>query len=310
MSDIRHASRKVKFDERRSGSVRAPSTVGGSSTTSSGYSSGTAYPEPGYGDQRYNIAALEQSMQKTVTELDDWRTRALDLEDKLRKHENQTKARISALEVSVDTLQEANKDFERNNKSLKKEVESLREDRKDDRKDLEREVKSLKKELESLKADKKELKEKNARLQKKLDKLDSHSEPSSPDSSRPRRSGSDSKRSKEDDQTARLKDRLNKHSSDGSNSDISTSKPPSSSKPPSRGRRPSASGERPYIENWGPGPTATMPVSPNTGIRRPENYTTTAGYTIPVAQSTVSSSVPRSARPSVEYVYPSPPAYR
>lgn len=310
MSDIRHPPRKVKFDERRSGSVRAPSTVGGSSTTSSGYSSGTAYPEPVYGDQRYNIAALEATLQKTVTEVDDWRNRALDAEDELRKCQKESKARISALEVSNDTLEEAKKDLERTIKSLKKELESLREDKKDDRKDLEREAKSLKKDIESLKTEKKELKDKNARLQKKIDKLDSHSEPSSPDSSKPRRSGSDSKRSKEDDQTARLKDRLNKHSSDSSNSEVSASKPPSSSKLPSRGRRPSASGERPYIESWGPGPTATMPVSPNTGIRRPDNYTTTAGYSIPVAQSTVSSSVPRSARPSVEYIYPSTPAYR
>lgn len=302
MSDARDTRRKVRWDDRRSGSSRA-STVGGSSTTSSGYS-GTAYPDP-YADQRYNIAALEETLRETVSELDESKNKVFEAEERLRKHQKEqkeTKARVTALEHANTTLEDDKKDLQREIRALKKELDSLRDDKRDDTKGLEREIKSLGKEIVSLREDKKELKEKNARLQQKVDKLDSRSEPSSPDSSKPRRS--DSKRSKEAEQNARLKERLNKHSGDSSNSETGPSKPPSSSKTPHRSRRGSTTGDRPYVEHWGPGPAATMPVSPNTSsIRRPDNYIVTSGF--PVAPAPAS--VPRSVRPSVEIPYHSSP---
>lgn len=274
--------KNVRWDDKRSGSSRA-STVGGSSTTSSGYS-GTTYPDQ-YTDQRYNIAALEDTLQKTVNELDVWKRQAIEAEEKLRKHQKEskeTKARTIAIQNENETLRDAKADFERDIRSLKKEIESLREDKKD-------------------------LKEKNARLQKKVDKLDSGSEHSSPDSNRPRRS--ESKRSKESDQNERLKERLNKHSGDSSNSEVSSSKPPSSSKGPHRSRRTSISshhGEKPYVESWGPKPTVTSPTSPNTSVPRQSDNYTTSNY--PLSPS----AVPRSAgltRPTVEYTYPTSPYY-
>lgn len=281
MCDTRDARRKVNKvrweTDKRSGSSRA-STVGGSSTTSSGYSGTASYEDP-----RYNIAALQQTLEETVSDLDHWKNKAIDAEEKLlkcQKEQKETEARVSALTHANATLGDDNKELQRQVRALKR----------DNIKDLEREVKSLGEEIESLEVDKKELKEKNARLQKKLDKLDSRSEPSSPDNSKPRRS--DSKRSKEAEQNARLKDRLNKHSGDSLNGETVPSKPPSSSKTPHRSRRTSTSGERPYVENWGP-------ISPNTGsTRRPDNYIAMNGY-----PSTSVSSTPRSMRPSVEIPY-------
>lgn len=289
MSDNRKKS--VRFDDRRSGSSRA-STSGGSSTASS-YSS-TVYPEQ-YSDPRYNIAALEETVRLTLAELDAWKRKAEDAEAKLYKQQTEAKAHIAALEQSNSILE-------------------------DDKKELEREVSTLRTQVEKLK-------EKNARLQKKLDRVDNQSEPSSPDgnisnhsnSGKPRRS--ESKRSKEKDkadesdkQSERLKTRLNRRAEDGSSTG-STSKPPSSSKMPHRPRRPSTSShhgsEQPYSDGWGPSkPTLIVNTSPSS--RRAEHQYVTAprdGYSVASAtiQSPAFSATPRSAgmvRGSVEYEYP------
>lgn len=304
MSDTtRDTRRKVRWDDKRGGSSRA-STVGGSSTTSSGYS-GTIYPDP-YADQRYNIAALEDSLQRTISELDAWKEKALAAEDALRKQQREheaAKARVSALENAATTMEDNNKELQKEIRALKKQLESPRDGKKDDTKDLEKKIKSLKSEVEDLQEDKKDLQERNAKLQKKIEKLDSRSEPSSPDSGKPRRS--DSKRSKEADQNARLKERLNKRSGDSTNGDMAQSKPPISSKMPHRTRRMSTSGgERPYVEHWGPGPAGVMPAPSNTSsMRRPDNYIPAPGY----SGTSTCSSVPRSVRPSVDIPYPTSP---
>lgn len=289
MSDTRR--KNVRFDDKRSGSSRS-STVGGSSTTSSGYS-GTAHSvrsthSDQYADQRYNIAALEDSLQSTINELDGWKNKAIDAEERLRKHQEESKARTKALQHSNDELSE-------------------------DKKGLEKEVRDLSKENDSLREDKKELKEKVSKLQRKIEKLESQSEPSSPDSGKPRRR--ESKRSKESEQQDRLKERLNKHSGESPVSEISSSKPPSSSKTPHKTRRMSTSshhGENPYVEKWGPPvPNITIPASPNTSnIRRADNYVAAPGYPVP---SPASASIPRSVgitRPSVEYTYTPNSGYR
>lgn len=289
MSDTRR--KNVRFDDQRSKSSRA-STVGGSSTTSSGRSEAahsvhSAHSDQ-YADQRYNIAALEDTLQRTINELDDWKNRAIKAEELLRKNQEEFKARSKALQHSIDELRE-------------------------DKKFLEKETKEFTKEIDSLQDDKKDLREKNSRLQRKIEKLDSQSEPSSPDSSKPRRH--ESKRSKESEQKERLKERLNKHSGESSNSEISSSVPPSIPRTPHRTtRRMSTSthhAEKPYVEKSGPKPKITIPESPNpSSFRRADNYVATSGYPV---QSPASGAIPRSAgmvRPSVEYSYPPNTGYR
>lgn len=268
MSDARRkASKGVKFEDTRSGSSRA-STIGGSST-SSGHSGSQYTPE-------YNVGALEESLRATVRELDDWKKKALEADDILRKSEDASKARIKALEHQYKTLAESKDDLEKQFRDLKKE---------------------------------------NSKLQKKLEKYENQSEPSSPDSGKLRRS--DSKKSK-DPEGDRLKERFNRNSE--SPSEINPSKPPSSSrsKHSSSGRRLSvSSSERtPYLEGYGPGGSSAAPIShPASSSRRPPSayITTNMPMPMPVSASTMQSPVfatPRSTamppmRPTVEYAtYP------
>lgn len=270
MSDPRRKSTKgVRWDDTRSGSSRT-STVGGSST-SSGHSGSQYTPE-------YNIGALEETLRSTVRELDDWKKKAIEAENNLRKVEDASKAHTKALEHSNKQLADA-KD------------------------DLEKQVRDLKKESDAVKKD-------NSKLQRKLEKYESQSEPSSPDSSKPRRS--DSKKSKDseaDKRHDRLKERFNRTTE--TPTEASPSKPPSSSRSKhSSSRRMSVNSERPpYLEGWGPGgPSAAQMVSPAASSRRPPSdyITTTMPIVTPTMQSPVYSSTPRSTmtlpiRSTVEY---------
>lgn len=267
MSESRRKSSKgVKFEDTRSGSSRA-STIGGSSTSSSGHSGSQYTPE-------YNVGALEETLRKTVKELDEWKRKALDADDIQRKSEDAAKARIKALEHSYRTLEEAKEDVEKQYWDSKKEIESLKKE--------------------------------NARLQKKLGKDESQSEPSSPDSGKIRRS--DSKKSK-DPEGDRLKQRFNRTSE--SPTEISSSKPPSSSrsKHSSSSRRLSVSSERPpYMEGWGPGGPALAPIAtPASNSRRPpQDYITTNLSVVPPPMHSPGYATPRSTimtpmRPTVEY---------
>lgn len=251
-----NTTRKVRFGDDQSSRA---STVGGSSTSSS--HSGSSYPDQ-YTD-RYNIAALQDTLAKTVQQLDAWRDEA----HKYKEEASSAKARVSALENSVVNL-------------------------KNDKKDSEQQVKELKQQLKSLQEDHDKLKKKNESLKKKLRDQDSQSEgPSSPDSAKLRRSGS--KKSKQPDaddiDKDRLKERFDRSSATSSTTSGSThSKPPSSSKTPaSRHRRASMSSsgtERPalYVENYGPSAPRAMPPSPAVpnSSRRASHYPPGADYHI------------------------------
>lgn len=262
----RKTSKGVKFEDTRSGSSRA-STIGGSSTSSSSGHSGSQYtPE-------YNVGALEETLRKTVQELDDWKRKAFDADDIHRKSEDAAKARIKALEHSYKTLEEAKDDLEKQYRDLKKETEALKKE--------------------------------NSRLQKKLGKDESHSEPSSPDSGKLRRS--DSKKSK-DPEGDRLKQRFNRTSE--TTNELSSSKPPSSSRSKhSSSRRLSVSSERPpYMEAWGPGGPSPAPIAvPASNSRRPpQDYITTSMSAVPPPMQSPGYATPRSTvmttmRPTVEY---------
>lgn len=281
MSDSRRKAPKgVKFEDTRSGSSRA-STIGGSST-SSGHSGSQYTPE-------YNIGALEESLRTTVRQLDDWKKRALDSEASHRKSEDASKARIKALEHQYTTLTESLGDTEKQLRDSNKENETLR-----------RETEALKKE--------------NAKLQKKVEKYENRSEPSSPDSGKLRRS--ESKKSK-DPEGDRLKERLNRNSE--TPSDTNSSKPPSSSRSKhssSRRLSVSSSERAPYLEEWGPsGPPAAPIAHPASSSRRPPSAYIMTNMPMPVVTSTMQSPVyatPRSTamppmRPTVEYTtYPHP----
>lgn len=240
MSANTTSTRKVRFngDDKSS---RA-STVGGSSTSSS-YSG--SYPDQ-YTDPRFNLVALQDTLNKTVQELDDWREHA----HRYKEDASSAKARVSALENSVSTL-------------------------KNDKKDIERQVKELKQQLSLLQDDNDKLKKKNDSLKKKLrDQQDSQSDaPSSPDSAHAKLRRTGSKKSKYPDTDEldkdRLKERFDRSSPPSSTTSGSThSKPPSSSKAPpssSRHRRPSMNSERPsplYVEPYGSGAPRAMPTSP------------------------------------------------
>lgn len=296
MSDNRHKKNKnVRWDDKeRSGSSRA-STTGGSSSTSS-YSS-TIYPQP-YSDNRYNVGALQETLALTVKDLDSWTRKAEMAEAKLLKqqtefqleraesHKQQTEsnARIAALEQANSVLQ-------------------------DDKKGLNEQLKQAKREI--------------ARLQQKLQRDDEHSEPSSPDaaasnhsnSGKPRKSESkrvkDKEKEKVDDsdkQSDRLKARQNKRCDDGS-----TPKPPSSSKPPHRARRMSTSSqageEKPYSDGWGPSTRPTVNTS-MASLRPEHHYAEPFRGNYHMSPATMQSPIypentPRSSqgmvRPSIEY---------
>ncbi|KAJ4420738.1 hypothetical protein N0V82_004177 [Gnomoniopsis sp. IMI 355080] len=280
MSDSRRKTKGVKFEDTRSASSRA-STIGGSST-SSGHSGSQYTPE-------YNVGALEETLRTTVRELDDWKKRAHDANDLLRKSEDAAKAHVKALDHSYQTLLESKEDLEKQVRDLKKDAEAMKKE--------------------------------NSRLQKKLEKYENQSEPSSPDSGKLRRS--DSKKSK-DPEGDRLKERFNRNSE--SPNETSSSKPPSSSRSKhSSGRRLSvSSSERtPYLEGWGPGGSSTAPVShPASSSRRPPSSTAyiTTNMPMPMPMPVVTSptmqspvyATPRSTamppmRPTVEYAtYPHP----
>ncbi|CAN8103333.1 unnamed protein product [Discula destructiva] len=247
MSDLRRRPAKgVRFEDARSASSRA-STTGGSST-SSGHSGSQYSPE-------YNVGALEETLRKTVQELDGWKKKALEAEDaaeRSRKSEESNKARIKALELSEKTLQGQLRDLQKDFEAMKKE---------------------------------------NSRS-RKPDKHATQSPPSSPDTGKPRRS--DSKRSKDteaDQQNERLKERMNR--SGDSSSENSSTKPPSSSKSHrSSGRRLSVSSSHTERPHYSEGRRSAAAVSP-TGSRRPEYLVASAPPVITHIQSPVYATTPR-----------------
>ncbi|KAF3766406.1 hypothetical protein M406DRAFT_356330 [Cryphonectria parasitica EP155] len=263
--------------DKRSGSSRA-STTGGSS-------SGSSYSE--YSDHRYNIAALEETLRTTVNELDQWKNKAAEAEQQIRKYQKETKeykSRVSALDQRVETLEDDKSELEKSNKALRDEI--------------------------------KDLKDKYAKLQKKVNKSEAKTDsPSSPDTGKPRRHESNSsKESDSDRHNDRLKARFNR-SPESTTSDSSSSKPPSSSRATRGSRRLSINERQPYLEEWGPGGSTaatqtTAPVSPSsrrTGNYIATNYPPIATGPIP---SPTTATTPRSHRPTVEYTtYANVPVY-
>lgn len=258
--------------------VRWKDTHSGSSRASTvgGSSTSSGHSGSQYTPE-YNIGALEESLRSTVRELDDWKKKAKEAEVKLRMVEVESKAHITALEHAHKNLAE-------------------------DKDDLEKQFRDLKKE--------------NARLQRKLEKYESQSEPSSPDSGKPRRSDSKKSRDSEADKhNDRLKERLNRTGETSSES--TSSKPPSTSKSKhSSRRRASVSSERPpYLEGWGPGGPSATPLSPaSSNSRRPQldHIMTSMPAVSNTMQLPLYSSTPRSAvippmRPTVEYATYGPP---
>lgn len=244
--------RKVRFGDDKSS---RSSTLGGSSTSSS--HSGRSFPDE-YTDARYNIAALQDSLTRTVQQLDASRDEA----HKYKEEASSAKARVSALENFIATLKN--------------------------------DVKELQQQLESSQEDNDKLKKKNESLKKKLRDQESQSEgPSSPDSAKPRRSGSKKSKQSDADDIDRLKERFDRSSTTGSSTSGSThSKPPSSSKATvSRHRRASVSSsstERPapYVEAYGSSKPRAMPPSPvsPTSSRRVSQYPSGADYYVPHMQ--------------------------
>lgn len=226
--DSKHKSGKVRFDS-ASGSSRA-STVGGSSTSSS--HSGSQYTP------HYNVNALQESMRVTIAQLDEWKSRALESE----KREVESQARISALNLSITSLQDAQKDSQKEVRELRAENEALQNDK--------------------------------FKLSRKLEKYGSYSPPSSPDSDKSRRS--ESKRSPKptdaEAHNAHLKERFNR-TSDSSSEGSGSSKPPSSSKSAAAKPHRSGSGRRQSFssttaERYGP----ASPVSPTSGRHAAGEY--------------------------------------
>lgn len=119
MSDSRRKTKGVKFEDTRSGSSRA-STIGGSST-SSGHSGSQYTPE-------YNVGALEETLRTTIRQLDEWKKRALEAEDVRRKSEDAYKAHVKALEHQSKTLKESNEDLEKEVRDSKKEAEAMKKE--------------------------------------------------------------------------------------------------------------------------------------------------------------------------------------
>lgn len=216
-------AKNVRFDDKRSVSSRA--------STGAASSSGSSYAE--YSDHRYNIAALEEALRSTTKELDGWKKKANEFEDKLYKSQEEAKARIAGLKNSNENLQE--------------------------------ELKELKPAREEIQ----ELKKENARLQKRLEKYESKAAPSSPEGgSKPRRRESTTEKS-----TDRLKARFERTGGSTTSEASSSNPPSSSASRTTRGtrrlsttERPLAAGEPPaYREGWGSSPAATnFPVSTTT----------------------------------------------
>lgn len=231
--------------KRKSGKVRFDSGSGSSRASTVGGSSTSSGHSGSQYTTHYNVNALEESMRVTVAEMDAWKRKALEAE----KSNNILSAQNRGLENSVESLQDAQKDSAQQIRELKAEVESLNKDK--------------------------------AKLARKLEKYETRSPPSSPDGSKPHRSGS--KRSPKDTDAdthnARLKERFNR--TGDTSSEGSSSKPPSSSKAPAPHRSGSvrrqsfSSATSPHAER---GPAAydgvygpASPVSPGGGSsRRPE----------------------------------------
>lgn len=252
-----NTTRKVRFGDDKSSRA---STVGGSSTSSSHSGS---YPDQ-YTDARYNIAALQDSLNKTIQEHDAWREEALTKKEEAQAYKEEAssaKARVTALKNSVATLE-------------------------NDRKDLERQIKELKQQFGTLQDENDKLKKENKSLKKKVRDQDAHQSdaPSSPDSANAKLRRSGSKKSKQVDADEldkdRLKERFDRSPPSSTISGSTHSKPPSSSKGPSRHRRTSISSsstERPsslYVEPYGSGAPRAMPSSPvvPTSSRRTSQY--------------------------------------
>lgn len=107
------APKTVKFYDSRSESSRA-STVGSSSTASS--HSGSHY------SSEYHIYATQDALQSTMLELDKWKKKTLEADEKL--HESQVQ--IKALELLNKRLEDDNNDLVKDFQGLKKEVDSMK----------------------------------------------------------------------------------------------------------------------------------------------------------------------------------------
>lgn len=88
-----------------------------SSTTGSSHSSGSQYA-----DARYNVVALQDTLTKTLQQLDDCRA----LAHRHKEDASTAKARVSALENTVSTLTSDNKDQDRQIKDLRQKNDALK----------------------------------------------------------------------------------------------------------------------------------------------------------------------------------------
>ncbi|ROV97757.1 hypothetical protein VMCG_07418 [Cytospora schulzeri] len=273
-ADVRRVS--FREDKSRSGSSRSSilKSDSGAGTSSTGSSYSGAHRSDRYdGDPLYEVNALKDALEQSVKEADSWKSKALDIEQRLRKELGEATSRVKGLENHSTAIDEDNKQLQRQKTELRDEVKSL-------------------KALNAL------LQKENDLLKRKTEKQTSTA--SSPEASKPQRS--ESRRSKESDsekEKSRLKERFvprNENTSETSSSKRSSSRAPRGSRRMSTASYP----ERPvYVEPFGPGAArgSNTPVSPiSTGGRRFDGYVATSnpGYTaISSLQEPLYSSTPR-----------------